>query len=604
MEDEARGFRSLADRYVCSACAGEAALSAFVEENADAGRCDYCGAASTAEPVAIHLDQFMEHIIESLGFEYTDPINELPIEASEGGYQGETSDTADVLGTEGCEFEPELLDDVLEAMGDRLWCRRDYFGLPRDQALMAGWESFCQQVTHATRYFFLSPTRDGGSVSDPDVPGPAEMLTALGTVITDADRVRSYPGGTRWFRARPHPPYHIPTGAAQLGPPPRDKAAANRMSAAGIPMFYGTQEIDTAIAEVMAVPSNARYPLATVGTFVSARPSLLLDLTSLPEVPSLFDASSRHLRAPLRFLRAFVDDLSRPVSLDDMEHLEYVPTQVVTEWFRHVFLADEGLHPDGVVYPSARKPGSVCCVLFVDADACCDETPGWDEDPAKSLALTNAVTTVVHPGYANFLASADLKALRDAGLKALGRQSLLTPEEWAEFALHGERTPEYAAFCVTCRAVGATHGLAEWIVRGAALQSDYHPELGPFPIEADYPQATVVVNSDGDPLFQRWLLYTAWTINLRVVVHQRGGMEIVPISIPFPARPDEPLTDAHRPPISEAFSWRVEIPASYTSAAAGSVAREEQEYVRELIRRLGYDLEHSPVARENQAVER
>jgi hypothetical protein len=43
----------------------------------------------------------------------------------------------------------------------------------------------------------------------------------------------------------------------------------------------------------------------------------------------------------------------------------------------------------------------------------------------------------------------------------------------------------------------------------------------------------------------------------------------------------------------------VEIPASYTSAAAGSVAREEQEYVRELMRRLGYDLEHNSVAGEN-----
>ena len=38
----------------------------------------------------------------------------------------------------------------------------------------------------------------------------------------------------------------------------------------------------------------------------------------------------RHLRAALSFLRGFVEDLAKPIKKDGREHIEYVPTQIVT----------------------------------------------------------------------------------------------------------------------------------------------------------------------------------------------------------------------------------------------------------------------------------
>ena len=80
------------------------------------------------------------------------------------------------------------------------------------------------------------------------------------------------------------------------------------------------------------------------------------------------------------------------MSRDGLEHVDYVPTQVVTEWFRHVFQTEDGAHVDGVIYPSARFDGGVCCVLFLDAAACCDFRPGWQADPTKLIALETFMT--------------------------------------------------------------------------------------------------------------------------------------------------------------------------------------------------------------------
>ena len=595
LEEQDHGFRSPGDRHVCADCASEPALASFVRSVADSRRCDYCGTESASEPIATHVDRMLELIAESLLFEYADPRKELPYESAEGRYQGDVLDTEDVLLAEDCNLaHGQLHRDVINAFSGRQWRRREYLQLRGDEALMASWERFSDQVIHRTRYVFLSGSRHGSSELDLEAPGPAQILVEIGRVVSKTGLVRKYPAGTRWFRARPHLPGMTPVGASGLGPPPKDSAAANRMSPAGIPMFYGARESATAVAEMMAVPQNGRYPLATVGAFVSARPSLLVDLTDLTPVPSLFDGAGRHLRAAARFLRAFVDDLSRPVSRDGLEHLEYVPTQVVTEWFRHAFVTAEGSQPDGGVYPSARREGGVCCVLFGDASACCDVGPGWQEDLRKSLALENSETEIVHRGYRDFLASTDRETLRQAGLRALGRQTLFGLEERNDFALRGTRTPEYLEFCSACRDVGARYGLAEWVVRWACLQEDYHPELEPFPIEAAWPRFTVVAAPGTDPLFLQWLLYVAWNVGLRVVYREADGREAVVVSVPVPATPAEPLTEPHRPPLTEAFSWRLNIPASYSPAAASSVAWEAQEQVRELLVRLGYEVEGSP----------
>jgi hypothetical protein len=54
---------------------------------------------------------------------------------------------------------------------------------------------------------------------------------------------------------------------------------------------------------------------------------------------------------------------------DDKINIEYVPTQILGEYFRYV-LPDIGMGSiDGILYPSSQNEGK-CCVLFMDNDMC------------------------------------------------------------------------------------------------------------------------------------------------------------------------------------------------------------------------------------------
>lgn len=55
--------------------------------------------------------------------------------------------------------------------------------------------------------------------------------------------------------------------------------------------------------------------------------------------PSIFDPAGRVQYFGLRFLQQFVGDVTLPVELDGREHIDYVPTQVFTEYVRYAFLS-------------------------------------------------------------------------------------------------------------------------------------------------------------------------------------------------------------------------------------------------------------------------
>jgi hypothetical protein len=88
------------------------------------------------------------------------------------------------------------------------------------------------------------------------------------------------------------------------------------------------------------------------------------DLTEIPDIPSIFE---RGLRESLDFLHKFASDVSRPFTPDTETHVEYAPTQVVSEYLRHRFRG-KGKNPvQGVVYSSAKSKGTKNIVLFVGA---------------------------------------------------------------------------------------------------------------------------------------------------------------------------------------------------------------------------------------------
>ncbi len=72
------------------------------------------------------------------------------------------------------------------------------------------------------------------------------------------------------------------------------------------------------------------------------------------------------------FLHDLVRDMTKDVSKDGKEHIEYVPTQIVTEYFKYIFNKNRKRRIEGLVYPSSKEKSSNATVIFWDNRECLD----------------------------------------------------------------------------------------------------------------------------------------------------------------------------------------------------------------------------------------
>lgn len=342
------------DRRVCAGCFDDGDLKMMIREAGTYGPCEFCG---TRRAKTVELSYVTQHISERANTFYGKAVEQLPYESAEGGYQGNNFDTYELL-TEEIEIElprddGNLLDAIVDDLGDDQWCAYDWTQLEIDESLAYSWRRFSETVKHERRFFFQGSARRGGP---PDDRSPIQFFHELRDLLERLGRVRTYPPGLGLFRARPRNAgvrYNTP---ADLGPPPAKFALqANRMNPPGIPMFYGADSERLAIAEV-------RNERVTLARFETTRPIRVIDLVDLPPVPGFFSAASRGRIQRLAFLREFAEEISLPVPRDERVHVEYLPTQVFTEFLRDARFGD-GL-VDGIRYPSATPTSGANLVLF------------------------------------------------------------------------------------------------------------------------------------------------------------------------------------------------------------------------------------------------
>jgi hypothetical protein len=158
------------------------------------------------------------------------------------------------------------------------------------------------------------------------------------------------------------------------------------MSAAGISMFYGAFDPDTCLKELDY--EDARHT-ASIARFKTIRDLHIVSLTDAPRIPSIYDDERRPQRDALRFLREFLFDFAKPVKKDDKERIEYVPTQIVTEFIRYSMTTENGAKIMGVKYPSARGRAGECVVLFVDNDGCLGDEDGRRRSAEQLLGMVD-----------------------------------------------------------------------------------------------------------------------------------------------------------------------------------------------------------------------
>lgn len=353
---------------VCGKCFDDIDIEHLIESGANSYECDFCERKSRTHAIAAPLEGVVEFMAEAINREYQRAVEALGWNGREGGYLGEHFDSHDLL----AEYigvglpkddDGRLLETLVRCFGVEPWCHRDPYGLRPAEQLKFSWERFCEFIKHERRYFFLHE-----QVDDPsnEYLTPSQLLGLVDNAAREHELVKTLPAGSLIYRARQQKPGRVLSSPYDFGPPAVEQAIRpNRMSPAGVVMFYGSEDKETAIAEI---DDNPRLGIA-IGTFRTTRPSAILDFTALPRPFRFFEQqpdSSSVDRYALDFLHSFVKSLAVKVEPGDREYIDYVPTQVVTEYFRTSFRGDGNSSIDGIRYFSAQRKGGKSVVLFAD----------------------------------------------------------------------------------------------------------------------------------------------------------------------------------------------------------------------------------------------
>lgn len=366
-------------KKVCHQCFSDTDLIELIETYETSGNCSYCRQDEAFIAPLSEIAAFIRSRLESF---YSLAVDHLPYESREGGYQGRHEDTYDCLyESVGLELtsdgERDLRWELVNEVGDEIWCDYDWLSLDIDQSLLSSWEHFCS-VTKSQRRFFFHRFGENNE-RHPDERSVFEFLRETAHLIEHHELVRDLPEGTDFFRARPNSG-GCWTTASELGPPPAGFALqSNRMNPPGIPMFYGASNASLALAETRAQD-------VTVGTFSATRPIRVVDLAHLPPVPGFFSEAPRAEIKTLVFLHLLSRRLADPVEQSNRVNVDYIPTQIITEFLRDYPFSGGGV--DGIQYVTTLPEVGFNTVLFATQDNVADEGE-HDASSRHWLCLTN-----------------------------------------------------------------------------------------------------------------------------------------------------------------------------------------------------------------------
>lgn len=383
------------DKFVCTACVNDDALAeAIAIASTDEDVCSYCNASPAAS-----LDALMERFVDGLRHEYNGVDAEgIPWESREGGYQyfaGRGYDSWDLVELFDYLFVADgLMEDVQKSILPANWVQRDYVWRRRDAVLRDAWSAFNEAVKYKTRYvFWLVDDVDEDAMRGWGEVPPGKILHDIGALLESFGVVKTLDAGTKLWRAQTHagPELKPNARAGRLGTGKREHSKQpNRMSPAGIPMFYGARDYETAVAEVTVhvSPDNDHV---TAGQFSLSSPITIVDFTALPPVPSMFDPKLGAFWREIAFLHEFERSLNQPIAPDD-QAIDYVPTQVLTEFLLRIYRPASHEPVVGIAYRSAPRPGGVSLVLDIPNERCVDDAPNPPAEPMLVLDKESRIT--------------------------------------------------------------------------------------------------------------------------------------------------------------------------------------------------------------------
>ena len=182
-------------------------------------------------------------------------------------------------------------------------------------------------------------------MATPRYEGYDNILERLHQIIIQQGLCKTLRKGTVLYRARIVNDTNKTFTFKDITAAPDSSAFPNRMSPAGISMFYASFDKKTPMRECVGDGSSVMI----VGKFMTKKSLRVIDLTMIPATSFWMERWQEN-----RFLHQFDEEVTKPVNPEDKNHLQYIPTQVITEYFRYMFRDAKGLPIDGLIYGSSK----------------------------------------------------------------------------------------------------------------------------------------------------------------------------------------------------------------------------------------------------------
>lgn len=356
-------------KNICGDCIQQEYFRDYINREGIISKCSYC----QSNKRTIDFDSIIDDILEGFEFIYDDPANGLGY--VDGEYvkgNGDIVDTYDLLMDEFGFGGSPAFQDILHSLPSQLWCKKDFYGLDSAEERIYTWEQFVNQVKYKTRYFFI---QDKSDISR-HLPfnKPYDILDEFVSAISRFNLIEIIKKGDFIYRARLDNENIYKTPEELGTPKPENCLRPNRMSPAGIPMFYGSREKETCIIELKS--KKGHY---TIGKWTPTKELRILNLTKdfgfkthtnsyyYHDYPSVFDKDNRDYIFDYQFILKFASDLSGKVD-DNIANIDYVPTQIVAEFLKKIALFN-GEPLDGICFFSSIN-GGINYALFIEQEEC------------------------------------------------------------------------------------------------------------------------------------------------------------------------------------------------------------------------------------------
>lgn len=378
---EARWFDDI-NKYVCEDCLNDQYLKNWIHNNGSIHMCDYC---KEKKKVVLMTDLMNEVIMPAFRKYYDDADNIVGWNGREGGFQGAiTYNTNDICSDFFAQTtdNDEILTDIENSLPDKTWCDQNPYGLTEFEICEYSWKSFSELVKHKNRYFFLQEEDDTKYY---EKYSPLSILNIIEEQAKKLQLIKLLPKDTDLYRVRIFKNGEkIILDGANIGSPPSNLAKNDRMSTAGISVFYGSDNKDICIKEVQGSCLTTEDTVV-LGRFNNVNELKYLDLTEICNInlPSIFNLKKYDLREAVRFFKDLNQKLTQPI--EDLKEIEYVPTQIFAEYFKMVV----GLN--GIKYTSSKDRKGTCYVLFFDNEQCINDENKQLYDKRCELKLVEAI---------------------------------------------------------------------------------------------------------------------------------------------------------------------------------------------------------------------